>query len=559
MVSNLLRLRWLLWLLPLAFITVLFLWPVTKVFSLGLTADWWHELTAPEVLDALWFTTWQALVSTLICLILGIPSAYVLYRKTFWGQGAIKAIITIPLILPTIIVAIIFSSFRKAHEFYSEFGMSFIADNSIYWIIAAHVFVNYAITVRTIGGLWATLDPATEEAAELAGAGRLRTVISISLPQLKPALVSAAALTFLFCFTSYGIILLIGGGQVNSIETEISVAATQYLDLSKASALAVLQTLVTIIAFSISEITTAGKVGLEQIDTGGHRARLDRRDWPALSLTLITTLGLVALPLLLLLGRSFESPTGLGFENFANLTTRGDRDLLNVTIGEAALNTVRNLVIATATAVLLGGLVSYLLSRRQYKKTARFANRALDIFFLLPMGISSVVLGFGYLITFGSDVLPLRSSWLVLPVVQSLMALPLVIRLIYPALMSIDRSHREAAATAGASQAQTWWFIELGIIRGVVKTAIAFAMIVSIGEFGAASLLVAGDQATLSTVLYQLISRPGTSNYGMAMAVASLMIVMTLILVSAASWQPRAISKARAARKLRRERAIELR
>lgn len=559
MVSNLLRLRWLLWLLPLAFITVLFLWPVTKVFSLGLTADWWHELTAPEVLDALWFTTWQALVSTLICLILGIPSAYVLYRKTFWGQGAIKAIITIPLILPTIIVAIIFSSFRKAHEFYSEFGMSFIADNSIYWIIAAHVFVNYAITVRTIGGLWATLDPATEEAAELAGAGRLRTVISISLPQLKPALVSAAALTFLFCFTSYGIILLIGGGQVNSIETEISVAATQYLDLSKASALAVLQTLVTIIAFSISEITTAGKVGLEQIDTGGHRARLDRRDWPALSLTLITTLGLVALPLLLLLGRSFESPTGLGFENFANLTTRGDRDLLNVTIGEAALNTVRNLVIATTTAVLLGGLVSYLLSRRQYKKTARFANRALDIFFLLPMGISSVVLGFGYLITFGSDVLPLRSSWLVLPVVQSLMALPLVIRLIYPALMSIDRSHREAAATAGANQAQTWWFIELGIIRGVVKTAIAFAMIVSIGEFGAASLLVAGDQATLSTVLYQLISRPGTSNYGMAMAVASLMIVMTLILVSAASWQPRAISKARAARKLRRERAIELR
>lgn len=559
MVSNLLRLRWLLWLLPLAFITVLFLWPVTKVFSLGLTADWWHELTAPEVLDALWFTTWQALVSTLICLMLGIPSAYVLYRKTFWGQGAIKAIITIPLILPTIIVAIIFSSFRKAHEFYSEFGMNFIAENSIYWIIAAHVFVNYAITVRTIGGLWATLDPATEEAAELAGAGRLRTVISISLPQLKPALVSAAALTFLFCFTSYGIILLIGGGQVNSIETEISVAATQYLDLSKASALAVLQTLVTIIAFSISEITTAGKVGLEQIDTGGHRARLDRRDWPALGLTLITTLGLVALPLLLLLGRSFESPTGLGFENFANLTTRGDRDLLNVTIGEAALNTVRNLVIATATAVLLGGLVSYLLSRRQYKKTARFANRALDIFFLLPMGISSVVLGFGYLITFGSDVLPLRSSWLVLPVVQSLMALPLVIRLIYPALMSIDRSHREAAATAGANQAQTWWFIELGIIRGVVKTAIAFAMIVSIGEFGAASLLVAGDQATLSTVLYQLISRPGTGNYGMAMAVASLMIVMTLILVSAASWQPRAISKARAARKLRRERAIELR
>jgi thiamine transport system permease protein len=86
----------------------------------------------------------------------------------------------------------------------------------------------------------------------------------------------------------------------------------------------------------------------------------------------------------------------------------------------------------------------------------------------------------------------------------------------------------------------------------VVKTAIAFAMIVSIGEFGAASLLVAGDQATLSTVLYQLISRPGSTNYGMAMAVASLMIVATLLLVSAAGLQPRAFARARAARRQRR-------
>jgi thiamine transport system permease protein len=551
-VSNLLRLRWLLWLLPLAFITVLFLWPVANVFNIGLSGSWWQELTAPDALDALWFTTWQALVSSSLCLLLGIPSAYVLYRKSFRGQGFIKAVITIPLVLPTIIVAIIFSSFQKAHEFYSDIGMDFFYENSIYWIIAAHIFVNYAITVRTIGGLWATLDPSTEEAAELSGAGRLRTVVSISLPQLKPAIISAAALTFLFCFTSFGIILLLGGGQVNSIETEISVAATQYLDLTKASALAILQTLVTLLAFSISEIAAAGKVGLEQIDTGGYRARLDRRDWPAVLITAATAVGLIAIPLALLLTRAFETQLGFGFENFANLATRGDRDLLNVSIGEAALNTLRNLVIATITSVLMGLLVSYLLSRRQYKRTARVTNRLLDIFFLMPMGISSVVLGFGYLITFGSDVIPLRSSWLVLPIVQSLMALPLVIRLIYPALMSIDRSHREAAATAGANQAQTWWHIELGIIRGVVKTAIAFAMIVSIGEFGAASLLVAGDQATLSTVLYQLISRPGSTNYGMAMAVASLMIVATLLLVSATSIQPKAFARARAARRQRR-------
>jgi thiamine transport system permease protein len=115
--------------------------------------------------------------------------------------------------------------------------------------------------------------------------------------------------------------------------------------------------------------------------------------------------------------------------------------------------------------------------------------------------------------------------------VQALLALPLVIRLIYPALISIGSEQREAASTAGATASQTWWLIESPMIRGVITTAIGYAFIVSLGEFGAASLLAYGDQATLPTVLYQLISRPGSSNYGMAMAVSSMMISLTLALV----------------------------
>jgi thiamine transport system permease protein len=120
---------------------------------------------------------------------------------------------------------------------------------------------------------------------------------------------------------------------------------------------------------------------------------------------------------------------------------------------------------------------------------------------------------------------------LVVPLVQALLALPLVIRLIYPALISIGSDQREAASTAGASASQTWWLIESPMIRGVITTAIGYALIVSLGEFGAASLLAYGDQATLPTVLYQLISRPGSSNYGMAMAVSAMMILLTLALV----------------------------
>jgi thiamine transport system permease protein len=119
----------------------------------------------------------------------------------------------------------------------------------------------------------------------------------------------------------------------------------------------------------------------------------------------------------------------------------------------------------------------------------------------------------------------------VTPLIQSVMAVPIVIRLVYPALVSIERSHIEAAATAGASHWQIWWFIELPMIRFSVYTAAAFAALVSLGEFGASSLLAYGDQATLPTVLYTLISKPGGQNYGMAMAAATLIIVLTFAVV----------------------------
>ena len=99
----------------------------------------------------------------------------------------------------------------------------------------------------------------------------------------------------------------------------------------------------------------------------------------------------------------------------------------------------------------------------------------LDIAFLLPLGISTVVLGFGYLLTFGGYPLPLRETWLIVPLIQSVMSVPLVIRLVYPALVAIDQSHLEAAATAGANRWQIWWFIELPMIRFSVYTAAAFA------------------------------------------------------------------------------------
>lgn len=522
-----------LWAAPLLFVGVLFYWPLVNILGVGFEAAPDAIALGERTLDAVWFTIWQATLSTVICIVVGIPGAYLLYRRQFRGRNALRVLITVPLVLPTIVVAIAFVSFRKLHEMYSVIGMDWFSNNSIYWIIAAHVFINYSLTVRSIGGVWATLDPEIEEAAELAGAGRLRTLVSITLPQLKPAIVSAAALTFLFCATSYGVILVLGGGLVHSLETEIANAAIQYLDLNKAAILAVLQTGLTIAALTMSTRIGRRAVSLEQIDETTRLPHVGRRDWAAIAITAPVLIGLIALPILSVVWRAFVQSDGLiGLQNFALLFTRGEHDLLNLTVLQAAGNSLRNVAISTTISVVIGGAVSFLLSRNIRNRGRQVATWLLDLAFLLPMGISSVVLAFGYLITFNAEPFALRASWLAVPLIQSLMATPLVIRLVYPALQSISPEQREAAATAGATQGQTWWWIELGIIRHVFVTAIGYAAIASIGEYGAASMLAFGDQATLPTVLYQLISRPGSTNFGMAMAVAAILIAITYAVIA---------------------------
>jgi thiamine transport system permease protein len=217
---------------------------------------------------------------------------------------------------------------------------------------------------------------------------------------------------------------------------------------------------------------------------------------------------------------SFRVGDGWGFTNFANLGTRGARDLLNISVLDAATNSLRNMVVAAGIAFVLGTLISWLLFRTKQK--------LLDLVFLVPLGVSSVVLGFGFLVSFDAAWLPLRTSWLIVPLAQALIALPMVIRLVYPALVSIGKEPIEQASLDGASSWQIWRFVESGMIKGVLLTAAGYAAIISVGEFGASSFLAYGSEGTIPTLLFRLIARPGEQNYGMAMAVSAILIVFVL-------------------------------
>jgi thiamine transport system permease protein len=189
------------------------------------------------------------------------------------------------------------------------------------------------------------------------------------------------------------------------------------------------------------------------------------------------------------------------------------------------------MLIAAVLAFVLGTLIAWLLARTRF--------RSLDLVFLLPLGVSSVVLGFGFLVTFDADWLPLRSSWLIVPLAQALIALPMVIRLVHPALISIGKEPVEQAQLDGASSFQIWRFVESKMIRGVLLTAAGFAGIISLGEFGASSFLANGSQATIPTMLYRLIARPGEQNYGMAMAVSAILVFLSAVVVYLVSRVPK--------------------
>ncbi len=504
---------------------MLFYWPLVKILSLGFSGDWLATISTWKILNIFWFTIWQALLSGLICIALGIPGAYLFYLRKIPGQRVIRAFITVPFVLPTIVVAIGFTAFRKIPLFAPVLqGGSYIPI-----ILLANIFMNYAIAVRIIGTTWRMLDNSLEDAAALDGAGRFRTFMEVSFPNLKGSIASAFALIFLYCAASFGIVLVLGGGVIKTVETEIYVSITQFLDLQKTAGLVFLQSLLTGIAFWLSR--NKSEIGLVESHSGEPRRRLDRRDFPVVFVTFTFISIFITVPIFKIFTEAFNFGGTLSLKNFANLAGKGSRDLLNISVTQAALNSLRNTLIASSISICIGLIVSFLISRNLSAPLARKFRGALDFAFQTPIGISSVVLGFGYLITFSSGIFPLRSSWLVTPIVASLIATPLVIRLVYPALVSIDRELLESASTDGASEAVIWREVEAPIIRGAILTALGFSALISIGEFGAANFLAYGDQATLPIILFHLISRPGAQNYGMAMAASSLLILFVALVI----------------------------
>ncbi|WP_318241554.1 ABC transporter permease [Cellulomonas avistercoris] len=520
---------------PLAFLTAFFVWPVAEIVGRGFVADGRLDLggfadvfSRPRTWRVVGQTLAQAALGTAGAVLLGVPGAYLLHRCRFPGRGALRAFVTVPFVLPTVVVGVAFRSLLVDGGLLGGLGL----DGTFTAIVLALVFFNYAVVVRTVGGMWERLDPRAEQAARALGASPWRVLRTVTLPALGPAIASAASLVFLFCATAFGTVLVLGGRRYGTVETEIWIQTTQFLDLRAAAVLSVVQLVVVVAALSVAgraRARTERALALGAPAATAHRVRLrDPLDAVAVVVTALTVAGLLALPLLNLVVRSLRTPRGWGLDNYAALAV--PQDTLAVSAWQAAGTSVRTAVDATMIALVVGGLVALVVSRRPRRAAARRAVAGLDALFMLPLGVSAVTVGFGFLVSMDAPLgLPvdLRTSPVLVAVAQAVVAVPLVVRTVLPVLRAVDPRQREVAATLGASPGRVLRTVDLAVALRAVGLALGFAFAASLGEFGATSFLARPQEPTLPVVIFRLLGRPGAENYGAALAASVLLAALT--------------------------------
>ncbi len=512
---------------PVAFFALFFAYPVAAITGRGLKEDGaWRPgraaevLTDPDVVQVLWFTLWQAAASTALTLAVALPGAYVFARLDFPGKRVLHAVVTVPFVLPTVVTGAAFLALTGRGGLLDDlWGVRL--DTGVWAILLAHVFFNYAVVVRTVGGLWAQLDPRQEEAARVLGAGRFAAFRRVTLPALAPSVAAAGLMVYLFTFTSFGVVQILGGPRYATLEVEIYRQTAQLLDLPTAAVLTLLQLAAAATLLGVHAWIVRRRESALALVDAAHTARRPRGagERALLGGTLAVIALLILLPLGVLVERSLSGPDGYGLTHYRALASASGGTFA-VAPWEAVGNSLSYAAAATLIALAVGGLAAAALTRR----AGRF-TRGFDALLMLPLGTSAVTVGFGFLIALDEPPLDLRSSWILVPLAQALVGVPFVVRVMLPVLRAVDDRLREAAAVLGASPWRAWREVDLPLVRRALLVAAGFAFAVSLGEFGATVFIARADRPTLPVAVARLLGRAGELNYGQAMALSTILMV----------------------------------
>ena len=498
----------------------------------GLASISWQVIARP-----LFFTIWQAILSTILTMVVGFPAAYLMAKYRFVGKTFIRLLTTIPFIMPTVVVAAGFNALLGPKGWLNLLLQTIFSFdqppiqiiNTLGAILLAHVFYNSTVFIRIVGGAWSQLDPKMEFAARTLGASPLRVWQKITIPLLKPALLSAILLVFLFNFTSFAVILLLGGPKFSTLEVEIYIQALHMLNLPIAGLLSAIQLIFTLVLTILyTRLINSKSVALTPRDP--EEVAKPIVGWKQ-RIFLIGTMSyliiLFVLPLLSLVMRSFfltdsNRISGQQFSlvYYQELFLNRRESLFYVPPIDAIVNSLYFGLVTVGIALFLGFLAARVISSRS------FWGKLLDPILMLPLGTSAVTLGLGFILVFNRPPIDVRSFPLLIPIAHSLVAMPFVVRILQPVMTSIPHELKYSAMVLGASPWRTFWQVEFPILFRAGISAALFAFTISLGEFGATTFLARPEQPTIPIAIFRYLSQPGGLNYGQAMAMATILMVI---------------------------------
>ena len=492
-------------------------------------------LSDPWNLRVIAFSLFQAFLSALLSILVGLPGAWLLTHYNFPGQRWFRLLTYLPFILPSILVVLAMVLFFGNNGWINRGLMALLGTEeppvqflySLSGILIAHIFYNFPIAMKIIGDQWERISQQYLQAARSLGVGSTRRFFGITLPLLLPSIGSAFVLIFLLCMNSFAIILVLGGGiRYTTIEVLIYQLARIELDFSAAASLAFLQGGLSLIGMAIllrgrnrrvEQISAIKSCLPEKLRNHSLKA------WFALCwiiLILIFTLG----PLSAIVLDSFRK-----FENGEWIYTWYWYDKLftwreNNHFLSALWNSLRIGLGSALISSLCGlGLVSLI----AYKKGGQ--RRFWEVLTLFPLALSTVVFGVAWFHFYQQNLAGTLPLIYVVMAMHALLTCPYWIRVVLPTLESIPQQWHIESKMLGKKSLEYGLRILWPWLRTTFLIAFFFSFSLSLGELNSTMMIADDSVRTLPLEIYGAISGYRFS-YASAVAVILLLLSVSTFL-----------------------------
>ncbi|MHA1596656.1 MAG: ABC transporter permease [Candidatus Asgardarchaeia archaeon] len=529
--------------LPIFFIFFFFYYPLLNVFKdaffvgSNFTLDNFLGIISNKLNQkVILFTLYQAFLSMLLTIILGLPLSFLISKYDFKGKEFIRALILVPFILPPIVVAHGFILFFGRDGLLNRIllGISLVEKpmdfEGIMLILLAHSFYNIPLVVQMVSSSLERIPEEVEEAAESLGTPPLRKFFRITLPYIRNSILSSALLTFIFCLLSFTIVLSLGGVKYMTVEVQIYSLYKFLFSPERASGLAIIQILTAAVA-SYTYLRLQGDEKYRRAILGLHKREKVKISFKNVmnvkGILILTYLILITIllsgPIFSVIYYSFFDIVSGEFSlsGYERIFTGEFSEYLGTSPISSIVNTIFFASLSLFLSITLGTIAAYSISRANCS-----GKNLYNLLILIPIGTSSMSLALGLIRTYGDFPILKENSWVFIVLSHTILGLPFVTRSILNSLERIDRNLIDASDSLGSSRFDTFFTVELPLIYPSFVTGSVFSFAMSIGEMSMALFFSSPRTMTMTVSMYRYM---GVRKYLEASAMGSILILISTL------------------------------